>query len=780
MKHFYILFFLIVFSDSYSQYVFKANSQPDQINLNRFVKVINFKNSDVDLNTVIKIFKNDKSKTLKYFKNFYGYSSDNYWGKLSIQNENNKVLRYFLTTATPATQLVELYVVNRRSGISNKYISGVLVKKDNKVLNAKEVVFDLNIDANANLDIYIHINTKGDVVGFPTNLYSYKSFFVTSADNHFVDGVFLGLVIQFSIFMFLVYFAIRKIQILILSAFILFSGIIPLLLDGYFLVYFGVYLNEFLLAILVVTGLLLGKFVELTLSIKKNNPSLFVLFQLFYICNICLLLLACMFSLKMHLFFIMSNVLGFLLFSLIGYAMVVLKYKITVIEVFFMLGVFCISMGYVIQTLKINDLIGQNLFIDNSAKIGIALTIVLFTIKEVVYLFKLRVLKNNLRKQALNKAIEMKDLKCYLLCNISHELRTPLNVIVNLNKYILEKSKDPDIIDKCKNIQVSSEHLLDSINDILDFSKIEKRELKLNNVVFDPLVTLIAIKDKATLAAAEKGVEFNFSVTYDFPELIIGDQKKFFQIVNNVMSNALKFTSKGHINFNIESQLRADNRVGLVVAISDTGLGIKEEKIDSIFESFSQYKIDNKRKFGGLGLGLFLVKNLVDILGGTFSLESLPGKGTNCKIEIDFEIENRKEKKLEKVNVPTYDLGGKVILVVEDNKMNQMVIKMITKKWFNTEVIFSDNGLEALKLLKVTKIDVILMDLQMPIMDGYETTIAIRSGKAGEKYVNIPIIAVTADVMEETKIRVIEIGMNCYMSKPINKECLYYSIKKLL
>ena len=641
MNRIYIIFFLILFSNIYSQYVFVPGSNPQEIDLHPFLKVINVHNLDLDLETAISQFKTTSSKQEILNKTFYGYTNDNYWGNLTIHNTSNNTLNYILRAATPTTYLVELYVVDCKSKKVIFKRNGIALRKTEKTTIDNEILFDLKIDPQVNLDLYIHIKTNGDAAGLPIHLYDNRYYITKNSNKNIVDGIFFGFVIQFTIFMFLIYLALRKIKILVLSGFILTSGLIPFLLDGYFSVCFngnfGEYLNHLLLLSLILTGLLLGKFVELTLFIKNNNNS-YVLFKLFYVLNISLFVSACVFSSQMSLFFNIASLMGFLLFVLIAFSVYKFKGKISVVEMFFIVAITILGIGYFVQNMMVNGFVDQNIYVENSAKISISLTIILFTIKEVLHLFKLRIQKNNLRNEALKKAKEMKDLKCYLLCNISHELRTPLNVIINLNKYILENSTDIDIIEKCENIQFSSENLLDSINDILDFSKIEKSELTLENIVFDPMKSLIKIKENTHFRAKENGLEFNFSLNDNFSQLVIGDEKKFSQIVNNLMSNALKFTNKGSISFNVESQLKVGNKVALIISISDTGLGIKKDRIESIFESFSQYRIDNKRKFGGLGLGLFLVKNLVSLLGGRFLINSDPGKGTSCMVEIDFDI----------------------------------------------------------------------------------------------------------------------------------------------
>ncbi len=262
--------------------------------------------------------------------------------------------------------------------------------------------------------------------------------------------------------------------------------------------------------------------------------------------------------------------------------------------------------------------------------------------------------------------------------------------------------------------------------------------------------------------------------------MVKGDVSRLSQILQNILSNALKFTNEGFVKFRLDAKKVKSNKVKITFTVSDTGVGISKEKINSIFDSFSQNNINNKRKYGGLGLGLYIVKTLVEMQKGTIKMNSVVDEGTTCTIAIDYDvIVKEKLPAIEEVT-EVFDLQNKTILVVEDNAINQMVIKMIAKIWLNANLIYTNNGQEGLDAFKTNAIDLVLMDLQMPIMDGYEATIAIRNGEVGTENKNVPIIAVTADVMETTKLRVIEIGMNDYLSKPIKNDTLFAAIKAVI
>jgi CheY-like chemotaxis protein len=292
---------------------------------------------------------------------------------------------------------------------------------------------------------------------------------------------------------------------------------------------------------------------------------------------------------------------------------------------------------------------------------------------------------------------------------------------------------------------------------------------------FEPLKVLEHLKNKAVNRARDQGLEFQFSKSGTIPDFLSGDLTRLAQIVNNVLSNAIKFTIEGFVKFRIDAQQKPNNRFSLIFTISDSGIGFPKEKLHGVFDSFSQNNIDNKRKFGGLGLGLYIVKTLVDVQKGSIALDSIVDKGTVCKITIDYDVVAR-QKEVKLLDALVYDLEGKSILVVEDNAINQMVIKMITKKWLNTTIVYANNGQEGLDAFAENQFDIALMDLQMPVMDGYEATIVIRTAAVGEANKNIPIIA---DVMETTKMRVVEIGMNHYVLKPIKNETLFNAIRNL-
>jgi PAS domain S-box-containing protein len=382
--------------------------------------------------------------------------------------------------------------------------------------------------------------------------------------------------------------------------------------------------------------------------------------------------------------------------------------------------------------------------------------------------------------EAKSKAEMAEQLQEQFLANMSHDIRTPMNGIIGMTNILLSTSMSDEQRDFLQVIKKSSDNLMVLINDILDLSKIKAGKLRIEKIDFRLRETLEQTIGTFRTLINDKGLKLRVSVDLNIPDSLIGDPHRLNQILNNLLSNAIKFTTKGEINVEVKSLNQQNNEVELSFCIADTGIGIAPEKLQTVFESFSQAETGTSRKFGGSGLGLSISKKLIELQNGAIEANSCPGEGTTFTFTIKYSVATHTVAKqynvMKQENFNQEGLAGKRVLVVEDNEANQKVIYHILKK-AGIETDLADNGKAAIKLLEEGfEYDLIIMDLQMPEMDGFETTTYIRRNLN----LSIPIIAMTASALRNEKIRCLELGMNEYLNKPFVPADLFRQLRRFL
>ncbi|MFY8021711.1 MAG: response regulator [Bacteroidia bacterium] len=377
--------------------------------------------------------------------------------------------------------------------------------------------------------------------------------------------------------------------------------------------------------------------------------------------------------------------------------------------------------------------------------------------------------------QAKQIAEKANQAKMQFLSNMSHEIRTPMNAIIGITDMMIDDIKEPTQKENINIIKRSADHLLVIINDILDISKIESGKIDIESINFNLHDQIKQLINTLKFKAFNKGILFNYKIQENLPEFLFGDPVRLHQILINILGNALKFTEKGEVRLEVYFETKTENEVEIQFKITDTGIGIAKENQTKIFESFAQEGKNITRIFGGTGLGLSISKHLTQLLNGQISLESEKDVGSIFTVKIPFKLAKNQIDYHQKIS-NIKDLKNVKILIVEDNKMNQIVTNQLLKKW-NASTNSAYNGSEALNILEENNFDLILMDLQMPVMDGYETTKKIKEQK---KWNKIPIIALTADAFPEIKKQALEVGMDEFITKPFNQEELYQKISKLV
>jgi signal transduction histidine kinase/CheY-like chemotaxis protein len=774
---------LLFFISANGQLVFGPGHVTEKISLHPYAEIVNLENRDLSVEKLISEQDRLGFQRVEAENKDLGFTTDHYWVRFQLGNRSGNELEYYLETARPITDFVELYTIDA-NGTITKAISGDRVKCSDRSYGHRKTVFRVNLPAQSTQQFFLHMRSDGEVINLPLMLRTSENLMMLTSMEQFTFGLFYGILFIAAIIYFFFFFGLRERSFIYYAMYVLFIGLLQFALDGYFYQYItpegGWLSNHSVLLIATIAAFFLGRYSQLFLNLKTYDRVMNRLFDVVYLFLAILMAVLLFVPAALAVCYPITNILGMLVLILIITSIIRLRLKKVPVDLFYTTGIFFLVAGFVIFILNNFGQIPTSFFSQNSSKFGTGVEVIFLSLSMANLIKKLKNEKDEYNRLALQRSEEMNEMKSYFLSNISHELRTPLNAIISISTEMARNTEEEKAKHDIQIIKYSSYNLLSSVNDILDFSKIEKGEIKLEPVQFEPVKVLEHIRNNAVIRAEDQGLTFEYSKSGEIPQLLMGDVVRLAQVVNNVLNNAIKFTAEGVIKFHIEGTVLPKNKARLTITVSDTGVGIPKEKMGNIFGSFTQDNINNKRKFGGLGLGLYIVKNLVDMQKGSIKMESTVDVGTTCRIALDYEIV-AVDAPLEIVNEnPVFDLHGKNILIVEDNAINQMVIKMITKKWLNTETVYTNNGQEALDALRAKHFDIVLMDLQMPVMDGYEATIGIRKGDAGERNKDIPIIAVTADVMETTKTTVKEIGMNHYLSKPLKNETLYQAIKDLL
>lgn len=376
--------------------------------------------------------------------------------------------------------------------------------------------------------------------------------------------------------------------------------------------------------------------------------------------------------------------------------------------------------------------------------------------------------------EAKINAEELAKSKQLFLANMSHEIRTPMNAVMGLSALLENTPLNDEQSQYVKAIKTSAENLLVVINDILDISKLDVNKLRIEKVPFNFQEFVRQIEILLGFKAREKGLNFVITIQGTIPEFLVGDHFRLNQVLINVIGNAIKFTEKGSVTMTIAAKQSTPENYIIDIEVADTGIGIEEKNLKHIFDSFNQENASIARRFGGTGLGLNISKRLTELMGGTLLMFSKKGIGTKVEISVPMELSNNPDFILTQTTEKVVDIAGKRILIVEDNDFNRLLASTILQK-SKVIVDIATDGLESLLACQENEYDLILMDIQMPVLDGHEASDLLRAFK-----ITTPIIGLSAHPSGEEWNICLEHGMNDYLSKPFKEQELKEKIERNL
>ncbi|WP_299249019.1 hybrid sensor histidine kinase/response regulator [uncultured Lacinutrix sp.] len=779
MRQVLILFMSLVCYASFAQNV-AYNPNKSKGKLYEYAQLAKAENGDININSILEDESNLEFTTLTSENQSVGFSTDNYWLTFDLENSSNTPEIYYLQTARPVTDVANLFQVANKNNIT-EFKSGDAIAFSERQVEHRKTIFKIELPKNSTQQFYLHLRSDGETLNLPLVLHTESQFWKSNYTEQLFLGFFYGLLFLATVVYLFFYTSLSNKTFLYYSIYVFSIALLQSALDGlifqYLLPSAGFINDRAVLITALFSNFFLLKYCEYFLKVESISKTIKIAFKILYGIIIVLGVLLFINNETKAMVYPMSNVNGLMSLILILVTLFYSRYKDHKIDTFFSAGIFFLVIGLMGFVMNNLSLLPNNFVTLNSAKFGITFEVIFLSLSMTNLIKDLRLEKEESQMLALSKSEEVSELKSYFMSNISHELRTPINAIMGIAEDELDRRLDPESKKNFEVIKHASLSLLSNINDILDFEKIEKGELKLRKEVFNPKEVVTQISKNWQRTAESKGLKYTLSISDSIPYKIEGDVERFTQVVNNVLSNAVKFTAYGKIDCAIKATEKENGLSEIIVNILDTGVGISTDKKLNVFNSFGQMRLNDKRSFGGVGLGLSIVKYLIDLFGGTITIDSDEGRGTNVLMKMEFKIIEQVNTKF-KDSIAGVDINALKVLVVEDNLMNQMIMRKMLNNLSITDYKLAANGKEALYLLENNAFDIILMDLQMPIMDGYETTVIIRNNPPGNINKNIPIIAVTADATDTARQKVMDVGMNDYITKPVNRELLSRKINE--